>query len=383
LNTPSVRSKLPDSGTSIFTVMSALAIEHRAINLSQGFPDYPMSDELIALTSDAMRAGHNQYAPMPGWPPLREAISAKIQGIYQIAVNPVSEITITPGGTYGIYTAIATVVRPRDEVIVFEPAYDCYIPAIIAHGGIAVRIPLKFPEYAIDWDQVKAAISPKTRMILLNSPHNPTGSVISAQDIEQLLSLVRNTAILILSDEVYEHLVFDGLKHLGMLSHPELRARSFSVFSFGKLFHNTGWKIGYCVAPEPLMREFRKIHQFLCFSCHTPSQVALAQYLQKPETYLFLPQFFQDKRDFFRDLLAKTRFEALPCSGSYFQLATYRNISSQDDHSFAVMLTKEYQVAAIPLSAFYQNGNTDRVLRFCFAKRKETLSEAVSRLARV
>ncbi|HUX84073.1 MAG TPA: methionine aminotransferase [Chitinophagaceae bacterium] len=380
---PQTQSKLPDSGTSIFAEMSALAVEHQAINLSQGFPDYPMSDELIGLTWEAMKAGFNQYAPMPGWPALREAIAEKIQSLYQVAIDPATEITITPGGTYAIYATIATLVHPGDEVIVLEPAYDCYIPAVQVHGGIPVRIPLKYPEYRVDWALVREKVSPRTRLILLNSPHNPTGSVLLPEDIAQLVSLVRETQILILSDEVYEHLIFDGLQHQAMLSHPELFQRSISVFSFGKLYHNTGWKVGYCVGPQPLMKEFRKIHQFLAFSTHTPSQVAFAQFLKKKEAYLFLPQFFQQKRDEFREMLKETRLDPLPCSGSYFQLVSYRRISQEPDKEFAIRLTREFQVAAIPVSAFYQDHHDDQVLRFCFAKKTETLQQAVSRLARL
>jgi len=377
------RSKLPHSGTSIFAEMSALAIEYQAINLSQGFPDYPMSDELIGLTWEAMKAGYNQYAPMPGWPALREAIAAKIQWLYKRPVNPSTEITITPGGTYGIYTAITTAVRPGDEVIVFEPAYDSYIPNVEICGGIPVCIPLKFPDYRIDWDLVRSRISSRTRMILLNSPHNPTGIVFGEQDILQLMSIVRGTSICLVSDEVYEHLIYDGKEHLSMLRYPELFERSFVVFSFGKVYHNTGWKMGYCVAPAPLMTEYRKIHQFQAFSCHAPVQVALASFMKNRESYLFLPQFFQEKRDLFRDLLKQTRFDPLPCSGSYFQLVKYDRISQEGDKAFSVRLTKEHRVATVPLSAFYQDGQDDHVLRLCFAKQSQTLEEAVNRLKKI
>lgn len=383
MHTPQIKSKLPDTGTTIFAEMSGLAVEHQAINLSQGFPDYPMSDELIGLTWEAMKAGYNQYAPMPGWPALREAIADKISGIYRCKINPSSEITITPGGTYAIFTAITTIVHPGDEVIVFEPAYDCYIPGVITSGGIPVPIALKFPDYHIDWELVRKKINPKTRLIILNSPHNPTGSVLGAEDIKELKSIIKDTGVFILSDEVYEHLIFDGKEHHSMLRYPELHSRSFTVFSFGKLYHNTGWKMGYCVAPEPLMTEFRKIHQFNCFSCHTPVQVALAAFLKKQEAYLFLPQFFQQKRDFFLELLKQTRFDPLPCSGSYFQLVKYDRISKEDDKAFAIRMTKEFGVASIPVSAFYQDGRDDHVLRFCFAKKPETLQEAVNRLEKV
>lgn len=378
-----IHSKLPCTRTSIFTVMSALAAQCGAINLSQGFPDYPMSEVLIALTNEAMRRGHNQYAPMAGLPALREAIAEKIQKIYNTRVHPDTEITITPGGTYAIYAAVTTIIRPGDEVILFEPAYDSYIPNIEANGGIAVPIPLEYPGYEINWERVKEKISPRTRMIMINSPHNPSGSVLQAEDMQQLRDLVKDTGIFILSDEVYEHLVYDGASHQTMLRYPELLERSFVCFSFGKVYHNTGWKMGYCVAPAALTEEYRKIHQFLCFSCFSPAQYALAEYLKKEDTYLSLPAFFQQKRDYFLTLLKDTPFTPLSCAGSYFQLASYRDFSRENDKDFAIRLTKESGVAAIPVSAFYQSGKDDRVLRFCFAKKQETLERAAERLRKL
>lgn len=363
--------------------MSALAAQYNAVNLSQGFPDYPMSEELIELTAEAMRKGHNQYAPMPGLPVLCEAIARKVQRLYGLSLQPGTEVTITPGGTYAIYTAVTTLLRPGDEAIVFEPAYDSYIPNIEVNGGVPVIILLQYPEYKIDWEQVRRRLSPKTRMILLNSPHNPCGTVLRKEDLEQLEAIVKDRDIFIVSDEVYEHLVYDGQEHQSMLRYPGLFRRSFVCFSFGKVFHNTGWKLGYCLAPEALMKEYRKIHQFLCFSCFSPAQHALAAYLEKEERYLSLPAFFQQKRDDFLEFLKQTRLQPLPCYGSYFQLAAYKNISEENDREFAIRLTKEYGVAAIPVSAFYRSGKDDRVLRFCFAKKKETLELAAERLRKL
>ena len=376
-----ITSKLPAVGTTIFATMSALAAEHKAVNLGQGFPDFPMSEELIELVAKAMRDQYNQYAPMPGWMPLREAIAEKVHYLYGSRVNPDSEITITPGGTYAIYSAFTSFLQSGDEVILFEPAYDSYIPNIEVNGAKAVRIPLVYPDYHIDWNAVRAAITPRTRAILINSPHNPTGAVISATDIEELRKTVEGTSILILSDEVYEHLIFDGISHQSILRYPDLFARSFVCFSFGKVYNCTGWKLGYCIAPTTLMKEFRKIHQFNAFSCFTPTQVALASFLQNRDAYLTLSGLMQQKRDFFIDQMKDTRFTLLPSYGSYFICAKYDQISEEGDMEFAVRLTKEAGVTTIPVSAFYADGKDDKVLRFCFSKKKETIEQAVERLA--
>ncbi|NBR36878.1 MAG: aminotransferase class I/II-fold pyridoxal phosphate-dependent enzyme [Chitinophagales bacterium] len=376
-------SKLPTVGTSIFTTMSALAQEHRAINLGQGFPDFPMSEELIDLVSKAMHDQFNQYAPMAGWLPLREAIAEKISFLYQRAVHPDTDITITPGGTYALYTAFTTILQPGDEVIVFEPAYDSYIPAIELNGAKAVPIALVHPDYHIDWNQVKAACTSRTRAILINTPHNPTGAVWSEQDIASLRSVVEGTDIIIISDEVYEHLIFDGYKHHSILRYPDLFSRSFVCFSFGKVYNCTGWKLGYAVAPSNLMQEFRKIHQFNCFSCHTPVQVALSSFLQQREPYVQLGPAMQERRDAFVSLLKDSRFDLLPSHGSYFILATYDRISQESDTDFAIRLTREAGVTTIPVSAFYADRQDNKVLRFCFAKKQETLEAAAARLRAV
>ncbi|MBO9562157.1 MAG: aminotransferase class I/II-fold pyridoxal phosphate-dependent enzyme [Niastella sp.] len=378
-----IESKLPDVGTTIFTVMSALATEHKAVNLGQGFPDYPMPEALTALVDKAMQEGFNQYAPMPGWMPLRESIAEKIQFLYNTKVNPDTEITITPGGTYAIYTALTTVLQPGDEVIVFEPAYDSYIPNITVNGAVPVLIDLKFPDYRIDWNEVRSKITPRTRMIMLNTPHNPTGAVLREDDIGQLRAVVKDTSILILSDEVYEHLIFDQIPHQSMLHYPDLLQRSFVCFSFGKVYHCTGWKLGYCVAPAAFTKEFRKVHQYNCFSCHTPSQVALAGFLKNKESYLQLSPEMQQKRDFFSGLMKETRFTPLPSYGSYFQCYKYDRISEESDKELAIRITKEYGIATIPVSAFYQSGKDNKVIRFCFAKKESTLEQAVERLRKI
>ena len=378
-----INSKLPNVGTTIFTVMSALATEHKAVNLGQGFPDYQMSEELIALVNDVMKKGFNQYVPMQGYLPLREVLAEKIQSLYTTIVNPNTQITITPGGTYAIYTALTTVLQPGDEVIIFEPAYDSYIPNVEINGAIPVLIDLKFPDYKIDWQKVKQKINAKTRMIMLNSPHNPTGAVLGEEDIQQLRSIVKGTNIFILSDEVYEHLIFDGLLHHSILRYPDLMERSFVCFSFGKVYHCTGWKLGYCVSSPALMKEFRKVHQFNCFSCHTPSQVALAEFIKNKDSYLSLGTFMQEKRDHFQQLMQQTKFEPLPSRGSYFQCYKYDRISDESDKDLAIRLTKEKAVATIPVSVFYKAGTDNKVLRFCFAKKKETLEAAVERLIKL
>jgi len=339
-----------------------------------------MSHELTGLVDKAMKDNFNQYAPMPGWMPLREAIAEKVNFLYGASVNPDTEITITPGGTYAIYSAFTAILRPGDEVIVFEPAYDSYIPNIEINGAVAVRIPLVYPDYHIDWEAVKKAINPKTKAIIINSPHNPTGSVIGEKDIEALRAVTAGTGIFIISDEVYEHLIFDAIPHQSMLRYPDLLERSFVCFSFGKVYNCTGWKLGYCIAPAPLMKEFRKVHQFNCFSCFTPSQVALASFLKNREAYLGLSSFMQSKRDAFSQLMQATRFDLLVSHGSYFICAKYNRISDEADKDFAIRLTKEAGVATIPVSAFYQDSKDDKVLRFCFSKNQDTLERAVEKL---
>jgi len=376
-------SKLPQVGTTIFTVMSGLANELGAVNLSQGFPDYETSPELIELVNQAMKNGYNQYAPMAGMMSLREEISKKTEKLYGAYYNPDTEITITAGGTQAIYTAITTVIHPNDEVIIFEPAFDCYAPAIKVAGGIVKSLELEPPDYKINWEMVKRLVNNRTRMIILNSPHNPTATILQKEDIEQLSAIVKNQDILILSDEVYEHLIYDGQSHLSMARYADLRQRSFIVASFGKPFHATGWKVGYCMAPAHLMNEFRKVHQFLVFCVNAPMQVGIAEYLKNEEHYLGLKGFFQQKRDYFRDALKSSRFELLSCSGSYFQSVRYGRISDEKDAELAIRLTKEIGVASIPVSAFYNMGTDHHVLRFCFAKRQETLDKAVDRLIKV
>lgn len=378
-----LQSKLPHTGTTIFTTMSRLATEHRAINLGQGFPDFPMNEKLVSLVNKAMQDGYNQYVPMQGYLPLRESIAEKIETLYQTAVSPETEITITPGGTYAIYTALTTILQPDDEVIVFEPAYDSYIPNILVNSAVPVRIPLHFPDYKINWQQVKERITGKTKAIILNNPNNPAASILSKEDITQLKEITAGTGIFLISDEVYEHIVFDGQEHQSILRYPELLQRSFVCFSFGKVYHCTGWKLGYCIAPAGLMTEFRKIHQYNCFSCHSPSQVALATFLKEKEHYLSLSSFLQQKRDLFLSLLSSSRFEFLHSSGSYFICARYSRISDEKDIDFTVRLTKEAGVATIPVSSFYQDGEDNKVIRFCFAKKDETLEKAAEQLLRI
>jgi len=378
-----IHSKLPNVGTTIFTVMSALATEYNAVNLGQGFPDYNMSEELISLVNEAMKNGFNQYVPMQGYLPLREALSEKIKFLYNTKVNPDTQITITPGGTYAIYTALTTILQPGDEVIVFEPAYDSYIPNVEVNGAVPVLIDLEFPEYKIDWNKVRQKISPKTRMILLNSPHNPTGAVLSADDINELRSIVRDKNIFICSDEVYEHLIFDDVPHQSILRYPDLLEKSFVCFSFGKVFHCTGWKLGYCVSSPELTKEFRKVHQFNCFSCNSPMQVGLAKFLSNKDSYLPLSSFMQRKRDYFIKLMQATKFKLLNSHGSYFICGTYGNISDEADKDFCIRITKQYGVTTIPVSVFYRAGTDNKVVRFCFAKKEETLEAAVERLATI
>lgn len=377
------KSKLPKTATTIFSVMSKLAADHNAINLSQGFPDYDSPAELSELVNKHIREGRNQYAPMAGVPLLRQRIADKIKDLYQTEYDPDTEISITAGGTQAIFTAIAATIQPGDEVIVFEPAYDSYSPTVKLFGGLVKPFELSPPDYKIDWQMVRKLISSRTRMIILNSPQNPSGTILNEEDIQQLISITNGTDILILSDEVYEHLVYDGKPHLSMCRYPELKERSFITFSFGKLLHTTGWKIGYCLAPELLMEEFRKVHQFLVFSVNTPMQYAIADFLSNKHYYNELGNYFQNKRDYFRSMLQNTRFELLPCMGSYFQNVLIRNITDEKDTDFVKRLTTEYGVAAIPTSAFYNKGNDYGVIRFCFAKKEETLEKAVNLLTKV
>lgn len=363
--------------------MSGLANQYNAINLGQGFPDYQMSEELMNKVNEVMHTGFNQYVPMQGYLPLRESIAEKVEGLYGTKINPDTQITITPGGTYAIYTALTTVLQPGDEVIVFEPAYDSYIPNVEINGAVPVLINLKFPDYKIDWNEVRQKVSSRTKMIMLNSPHNPTGSVLGEEDMKALSSIVKDSNIFILSDEVYEHLIFDNIPHQSILRYPDLLERSFVCFSFGKTYNCTGWKLGYCISSPELMSEFRKVHQFNCFCCHTPSQVALAGFLKNKEAYLSLSGFMQQKRDYFLQLMKETRFTMLESKGSYFICAKYDRISNEGDKEFAIRITKEYGVATIPVSAFYKAGTDNHVVRFCFSKKNETLETAVERIIKL
>ena len=376
-------TKLPNVGTTIFTVMSSLANEYGAINLSQGFPNFPVSDELISLVNQNMKKGYNQYAPMMGIKELREVISEKTYNLYNVKYNPDSEITVTSGGTEAIFDAITAVVKTNDEVIVFEPAYDCYVPAIELNGGIPVYVSLKYPDYKIDWNEAKNKITPKTKLIIVNTPHNPTGAVLDENDLKQLANIVQNTNIFIISDEVYEHIIFDGLKHNSLITVPELQQRSFIVSSFGKTFHATGWKTGYCVAPKELTTEFRKMHQFITFSTFTPLQYALAEFLKNPANYNGLPKFYEKKRNIFLNSIKNSKFTFVPSKGSYFQNLCYSEISDEPDYDLAIRLTKEIGVASVPLSAFYHDKKDEKTLRFCFAKDDETLNRAGERLAKL
>ena len=379
----SINSKLPATGTSLFTVMSALASEYNAINLGQGFPDFPMDETLAELAKKAIGDGYNQYAPMAGYLPLRESIAHKIETLYQNKISANDNITITPGGGYAICTAFTTILDHGDEVIVFEPAFDSYIANIVSCGATPVIIQLEYPSYQIDWNKLKAAITPKTKAIIINSPHNPTGVVLSDEEMLQLQEILRNTKIFLISDEVYEHLTYDGLEHNSALKYPELFERSFVCFSFGKVYNCTGWKLGYCVAPKAWMAEFRKIHQYNAFCCFTPTQIAIAEHLKNPDTYLQLKHFMQKKRDLFVKLMENSGFDLLPAQGGYFISGTYEKISSQDGLSLAMHLTKTVGVATIPYSTFYSKGEDKKVLRFCITKKDETLIEGAHRLQQI
>ncbi len=383
MSTPSFPSKLPNVGTTIFTVMSALAAEHKAVNLGQGFPDFECAPELVNAVTAAMQAGHNQYPPMPGVPALREAVARKIEALHGRAYNPNTEITITAGATQAIITAILAIVHAGDEVIVLDPCYDSYVPNIELAGGKAVRVPLTPGTFRPDFAKISAAITPRTRAILINSPHNPSATIWTAEEMRQLEDLLAPTDILLISDEVYEHMVFDGAEHQSAARFAGLAARAFIVSSFGKTFHVTGWKVGTVAAPAALTAEFRKVHQFNVFTVNTPVQHGLAAYLQDPAPYLQLPAFYQAKRDLFREGLAGSRFKLLPSTGSYFQCVDISAISDLNEADFCQWLTREVGVAAIPLSAFYGDGFDQRVVRFCFAKKDETLRAALERLRRL
>jgi len=378
-----IDSRLPRVGTTIFSVMSRLAAQYGAINLSQGFPDFSAPPALFELVAKHMHAGANQYALMAGAAPLREAIAEKVSALYGLTYDVEQEITVTAGATQAIFTAVAALVRPGDEVIVFEPVYDSYVPSIELNGGRAVFARLAFPDYRPNWEEVRALITPRTRMIILNTPHNPSGAVWAASDMRALEALVRRTDIVIVSDEVYEHIVFDEQRHESVARYPGLAERSFMVSSFGKTYHVTGWKVAYCLAPRELMAEFRKAHQFIVFCVNHPVQLALAEFMQDRERYLGLAGFYQAKRDFFRKQLEGSRFELLPCPGTYFQAARYDAISDEPDRAFVERLTREHGVAAIPFSAFYRDGHDDKVIRFCFAKGEETLAQAGEKLRAV
>ena len=378
-----LNSKLPTVGTTIFSVMSKLAKEHNAINLSQGFPDYATNPKLIKFVADAMIDGHNQYAPMEGLMQLRELVAEKMSSFYDVNYNPETEITITAGGTQAIFTALASVINPGDEVIIFEPAYGCYSPTIKLLGGLVKPFELHAPDYAIDWEMVKMLFSVNTKMIIINNPHNPTGSILSKKDIDALIKLTKNTDILILSDEVYEHIIFDGEQHESVSKYPVLKERSFIVASFGKLLHTTGWKIGYCLAPAKIMAEFRKVHQFNVFSVNTPMQIGISNYLKSENIYQEIPSFFQQKRDLFRSLLSETKFKLLPCKGSYFQCVSFERISEEKDIDFAKRLVTDFGVASIPVASFYTKNSDTKILRFCFAKEEKTLKSAIERLIKV
>jgi methionine aminotransferase len=376
-------SKLPNVGTTIFTVMSAMAAEYGAINLSQGYPDFSISGQLIDLVSHFMKKGYNQYAPMPGIPILREEIANKLKSTLDATFDYDKEITIVAGATEGLYSAITAFVHPGDEVIIFDPAYDLYAPAVQLSAGTPVHLELELPGFTINWEQLESAITPKTRIIVINNPNNPAGSVLLDEDLQRLSELVIKHDLLIISDEVYEHMVYHPDGHQSILKYPELRARGIGIFSFGKTFHATGWKVGYCVAPDILTHELRRVHQFVAFSVNTPIQMALSEFLKDPAHYLTLGDFFKEKRDHFLNLMKESRFEPLPCNGTYFQLMRYGQVSDLPDMDMVTWMTKEHGVASIPTSVFYDRGTDNKILRFCFAKNLETLTAAAEKLCRI
>ncbi len=375
-----IRVKDPNIKTSVFAVMSAMAKEYNAVNLSQGYPDFGVSKDLIALVNKYMNEGFNQYAPMPGVGVLREKLSNKIKKLYSYYYNPESEITITAGGTQALHSAISAVIGEEDEAIIFEPAYDSYAPVVRLNGGRPVYYRLKYPDYAVDWEAVNKMINSKTRLIIINSPQNPSGKVFSDEDMQSLKKMVAGTKILILSDEVYEHIIFDGKDHNSIAKYPELAERSILVFSFGKMYHATGWKLGYFAAPEKITSEIRKIHQFTVFAANTPVQYAIAEYLDREDEYLKLPVFYQKKRDFFNSLLGEIGFEIKPTGGTYFQTVNFADLTDETDFQLAERLTKKFGIAAIPMSSFYHNEENTKTLRFCFAKKDEVLKEAAEKL---
>lgn len=378
-----IKSKLPNVGTTIFTVMSGLANQVGAINLSQGFPNFNPSERLQRLVTEHMAKGANQYSPMPGILPLRERIAEKINRMYGATVDPENEITITAGGTQAIFCAIAAFVGPGDEVILLEPCYDSYRPSVETVGGVAVTYSLSAPDYRVDWEEVKKLITPRTRMLCINTPQNPTGTILRESDMLKIQEILRGTEVILMSDEVYEHLIYDGEPHASALRYPELYARTLAIYSFGKTYHNTGWKTGYCVAPPELTREFRKVHQFNVFSANHPMQAAFADFMADPAEYMGLPEFYQQKRDFFLQAMSATRFKPLPCAGTYFQLFDYSDITDESDLAFCKRLTTEYGVAAIPVSSFYSDLKDEKVIRLCFAKTEDLLAQAGERLSKV
>jgi len=373
-----ISSKLPRVGTTIFSTMSKLAIEHNAINLSQGFPDFECPQALVTAVNTAMKEGNNQYAPMPGVMRLREMIAEKTEELYGAKYNPETEITVTAGATQAIFTAIAATIREGDEVIIFEPAYDCYEPAIELNGGKTIYLQLQAPDYTINWNEVKKRVNHHTRMIIINSPHNPCGSILTVEDMKTLEKITKNTEIIILADEVYEHIIFDGHRHESMAKYPNLASRSFIISSFGKTFHTTGWKVGYCLAPKELMTEFRKVHQFNVFCVNTPMQYGISEFLKNKSHYNDLGPFYQAKRDTFNKLLEGSRFSFVASPGTYFQLLSYEQITKEKDADYAIRLIKENGLASIPISVFYHKPIFDNMLRFCFAKRDETLEKAAA-----
>jgi methionine aminotransferase len=378
-----IHSKLPNVGITIFTVMSKLAADHQAINLSQGFPDFNPHPDLIELVSEYMRQGLNQYAPMQGLPLLRQRIAEKVKTLYGADVDPDSDITVTSGATEALFAAITAVVHPGDEVVILEPAYDSYAPVVHLNQGRPLFVPLRFPQYRVDWDRVSDTLTDRTRLLVINSPHNPSGQALDADDIAALQAVTADRDLYILSDEVYEHIIFDGRRHESMLRYPDLARRSFVVSSFGKTYHTTGWKIGYCIAPRDLSAEFQKMHQYLTFTSSTPVQRAYADFMERSEHYLSLAGFYQQKRDTFLRLMEPSRFNALPCAGTYFQMMDYSAITDEADTDFARRMTTQYGVAAIPPSVFYNHPKDHKVLRFCFAKRDETLARAAEILCTI
>ncbi|GJM28646.1 MAG: aminotransferase [Cyclobacteriaceae bacterium] len=378
-----IESKLPNIGTTIFTVMSAMAAEHDAINLSQGYPDFPISEQLIELVNYYMTNGYNQYAPMTGVPELRSQIANKLGSGLDLDFDPDREILVVAGATEGLYSALTAFVHPGDEVIIFDPAYDLYAPSVVLAGGIPVHLELELPKFTINWEQLESAVSSRTRIIVINNPNNPAGSILSRKDLDLLSEIVEKHDLLVISDEVYEHMVYQPQVHQSILGHPNLRERGIAIYSFGKTFHATGWKIGYCVGPQNLISELTRVHQFVAFSINTPIQMALADYLKVPDHYLSLADFFKEKRDLFLRLMKNSRFEPLSCDGTYFQLMRYDKIRDLPDFQMATWMTKEHGVASIPTSVFYNKGTDNKILRFCFAKNTETLTRATEKLCQI